>query len=65
MAGKQPDPHKVLGVRRGSSRAEVRAAYLARIKEQHPDLNPGRETTSDAAALNVAYADLVGVPSYL
>ncbi|NWY22515.1 DNJC4 protein, partial [Aphelocoma coerulescens] len=35
-----PDPHSVLGVRPGASPAEIRAAFLARCKEVHPDGDP-------------------------
>ena len=31
------DPYAVLGVGRGSTPAEIRAAYLRRSKELHPD----------------------------
>ncbi|NXN99883.1 DNJC4 protein, partial [Rhinopomastus cyanomelas] len=34
------DPHEVLGVRPGASPAEIRAAFLARCKEVHPDGDP-------------------------
>ncbi|NXD46959.1 DNJC4 protein, partial [Copsychus sechellarum] len=35
-----PDPHSVLGVRPGASPREIRAAFLARCKEVHPDGDP-------------------------
>ncbi|NWY98317.1 DNJC4 protein, partial [Loxia curvirostra] len=35
-----PDPHAVLGVRPGASPREIRAAFLARCKEVHPDGDP-------------------------
>ncbi|XP_056366298.1 dnaJ homolog subfamily C member 4 [Oenanthe melanoleuca] len=35
-----PDPHSVLGVRPGASAREIRAAFLARCKEVHPDGDP-------------------------
>ncbi|NXV58125.1 DNJC4 protein, partial [Molothrus ater] len=34
------DPHSVLGVRPGASPREIRAAFLARCKEVHPDRDP-------------------------
>jgi DnaJ-like protein len=39
------DPHDILGVRRGASASEIRAAYLALVKELHPD---GRAADTDA-----------------
>ncbi|XP_064258313.1 dnaJ homolog subfamily C member 4 [Passer domesticus] len=35
-----PDPHAELGVRPGASPQEIRAAFLARCKEVHPDGDP-------------------------
>ncbi|XP_065510118.1 LOW QUALITY PROTEIN: uncharacterized protein LOC136000267 [Caloenas nicobarica] len=35
-----PDPHAILGVPPGASPAEIRAAFLARCKEVHPDGDP-------------------------
>ncbi|XP_074786315.1 dnaJ homolog subfamily C member 4 [Athene noctua] len=34
------DPYEVLGVRPDASPAEIRAAFLARCKEVHPDGDP-------------------------
>ncbi len=31
------DPHDVLGVARGASEAEIRAAYQQKMRENHPD----------------------------
>lgn len=56
-AGKQPplDPHKILQVPRGASRAEIRAAYYSRIRALHPDVNPLRDTTAATVELNLAW----------
>ncbi|XP_072776489.1 large ribosomal subunit protein uL11m isoform X1 [Taeniopygia guttata] len=35
-----PDPHSVLGVQPGASPREIRAAFLQRCKEVHPDGDP-------------------------
>jgi hypothetical protein len=39
------DPYAVLGVEPGTDIAQIRKAYLAQLRESHPDLRPG-----DAAA---------------
>ena len=44
-----------------TSAADLRAAYYDRIKDLHPDVNPDRDTTEEAAAVNNAYAALVEV----
>ena len=35
------DPYEVLGLDRGATEADVRAAYLRLVKKHHPDKNPG------------------------
>ena len=39
------DPYEVLGVHRGATDADVRAAYLRLAKKHHPDKNPGDKTS--------------------
>jgi hypothetical protein len=34
------DPYKTLGIKRGASTEEIKAAFRARVKESHPDLHP-------------------------
>ena len=41
MPRKDSDPYEVLGLDRGATAAEVRAAYLRLAKKYHPDKNPG------------------------
>lgn len=41
MPRKDSDPYEVLGLIRGATAAEVRAAYLHLAKKYHPDKNPG------------------------
>lgn len=53
------DPYALLQLPRGSGRAEVRAAYIRRIKLLHPDVNQGADTTEEAAALNLAYETIL------
>jgi len=50
----------VLGVPRSASRAEMRAAYYARLQDIHPDVS-GRDSTAEAVQLNLAYSQLLGV----
>lgn len=43
------------------SAEELRAAYYERMRDLHPDVNPERDTTEEAAAVNEAYAALTEV----
>jgi hypothetical protein len=52
------DPHLVLGVTPGASRAEIRRAYRRRAMATHPDV-AGSNATADMAALNEARDELV------
>lgn len=47
-------PYKVLGVERDATRAEIRAAYVEKMKEIHPDVN-SEDTTAWASSVNLAY----------
>lgn len=53
----RPDPHALLGVEPGATRAEIRRAYRRRAMEVHPDVS-GTGTTADMAALNQAREEL-------
>lgn len=35
------DPYRVLGVEPGTDLAQIRRAYLARLRANHPDVRPG------------------------
>jgi curved DNA-binding protein CbpA len=35
------DPYRVLGVEQGTDLADIRRAYLAHLRANHPDLRPG------------------------
>eukprot|EP00884_Botryococcus_braunii_P008095 jgi/Botrbrau1/17287/Bobra.0015s0044.1 len=48
------DPYELLQVTRSCTKEEVRAAYLVRIREVHPDVT-GSDTNAEAAELNAAY----------
>jgi preprotein translocase subunit Sec63 len=57
------DPYKVLEIPRNSSRAEIRAAYLERMKLYHPDVSMEEDAAEVAVQLNVAYQQLMEVDS--
>ncbi|CAM9500673.1 unnamed protein product, partial [Ectocarpus fasciculatus] len=50
--------HRVVGVRSGASIADVRAAYLRKARELHPDKNRGVDTTVHFQELQAAYDSL-------
>ena len=56
--------HALLGIPPGSTKAEIRAAYIEQIKELHPDVNLVQDTTGVAADLNAAYSHLLEVGSW-
>jgi curved DNA-binding protein CbpA len=50
------DHYQALGVRPTAGHREVRAAYLRRMREHHPDRRPGNPgSTATARRLNAAY----------
>jgi len=48
-----PEPHAVLGVRRGANRDEIGRAFRARARQVHPDVS-GADTTEAIAGLTAA-----------
>ncbi len=48
-----PEPHAVLGVRRGANRAEVTRAFRTRARQVHPDVSDS-DTTAEMAGLTAA-----------
>ena len=62
------DPYVILGVPPGAPLEEVRAAYRRLVKEHHPDRYIADGTPTDLiriteqrmAAINAAYAEIVG-----
>ena len=38
--GTSRDPYVILGVQRGASKEEIRAAYHCKVKGNHPDIVP-------------------------
>ena len=47
------DPYDILGIKRGASLTEVKAAFWRLSKERHPDLGGTNEAMAE---LNIAYA---------
>lgn len=41
------DPYAMLGVDRNADQRTIKAAFLRRLKEHHPDLNPGDATAAE------------------
>ncbi|MDX2266117.1 MAG: J domain-containing protein [Hyphomicrobiales bacterium] len=57
------DPYLVLGLRRGASKTDIRAAYLKLAKELHPDRRAGdAEAERRFKAINYAYHALLISP---
>ncbi len=52
------DPYKVLDVKPGSSKKEIKAAYYKAMQENHPDTNNHPDAKSNAQKLNDAHAKL-------
>lgn len=53
------DYYAILKITRFASHTEIRAAYLIRCKECHPDKNPGRDTTKIMQDVNEAKSVLL------
>lgn len=56
------DHYAVLGVPPTATDREIRAAYLRRAREVHPDAQPGRDTTREFQEVAAAY-DVLGDPA--
>lgn len=54
------DPYKVLGVAKTASADEIRKAYRALAKKNHPDLNPGDRDAEERFKEAQAAYDIVG-----
>jgi preprotein translocase subunit Sec63 len=53
--GAAPDPYKVLGVSRGASDRDIRAAYRRKSLELHPDKNAAPDALDRFAEVSGAY----------
>ncbi len=51
--------YEALGLSRGASFEDIRAAYRQRARELHPDVNPSPEAKAQMQRINEAYAALV------
>ena len=49
--GSEPDPFKVLGLKRGASLAEAKSAWRKLVQENHPDVLTGRGVPPEFIAL--------------
>lgn len=57
------DPYQTLGLKRGASESDIRAAYRKLAKQYHPDLNAGRADAAERfKAINRAH-DLLSDPT--
>jgi curved DNA-binding protein CbpA len=54
-AAAAPDPYKVLGVDRGASDRDIRAAYRRKSLELHPDKNSAADAQDRFAEVSGAY----------
>jgi DnaJ-like protein len=52
------DPYDVLGLRRGASSREIRAAYRALARQHHPDLSADPTSAARMIEVNVAWESL-------
>ena len=53
------DYYAILGISRFANNTQIRAAYLKRCKEWHPDKNPGVDTTKKMQEVNEAKCVLI------
>ena len=53
------DSYKVLGLRRGATRQEIRKAYLLHARKWHPDRNRRRGAVEKFLRIHAAYESLL------
>lgn len=58
------DPWAELGVTRGASRDDIKAAWRRQVKEWHPDRNKSREALTKIQRINRAYEILCAEPQH-
>ncbi len=56
------DPYQILGVNRGTSAEDIRAAYRKLAKQFHPDRNPGNKAAEDKFKAASSAFDIIGDP---
>jgi len=47
--------YEILGVSPDASQDQIKKAYITKIRDLHPDKNPGKDTTPETVKLNVAF----------
>lgn len=52
------DAHALLGLEKGASKAEIKAAYRQKARELHPDVSPAADAGARFAEVAAAYAQL-------
>lgn len=60
MAREQRDPYEVLGVARDASAEDVKKAFRAIIRKNHPDRNPGDKAAEERAKEAAEAYDILG-----
>ena len=53
--------YRTLGLRRGASAPDVKAAYRKLVRQYHPDINPDEAAIEQFIKINDAYTALSGV----
>ncbi len=56
------DPHAILGISPGATTEEVRAAFRAKARACHPDVNPGAGAAAAFETLRRAYEAILAEP---
>lgn len=57
------DPYLILGIERGATPDEIRAAFRRKVRQRHPDTAPEAEEGSDVQEVLSAYRTLIDAAS--